>query len=60
MYATFPYISARGCFQDLEPMTPWSQGNSFTAALGLPFISLAVYLFLKKKYIHTINKTEIG
>jgi hypothetical protein len=24
-------------FQGLEPMTSWSQGNSFTTVLGLPF-----------------------
>jgi hypothetical protein len=37
MYAAFPCISARGCFQDLNPLTSWSQDNSFTAAPGLPF-----------------------
>jgi hypothetical protein len=25
-------------FLGLEPMTSWSQGNSFTAAPGLPFV----------------------
>jgi hypothetical protein len=34
---SLPCISAGGCFQDFESMTSWSQGNSFTAAPGLPF-----------------------
>jgi hypothetical protein len=34
-------------FPGLEPMTSWSQGNSFTAAPGLPFSDTAV-IFEKK------------
>jgi hypothetical protein len=30
-------------FPELEPMTSWSQGNSFTAAPGLPFKGKYMY-----------------
>jgi hypothetical protein len=33
-------------FPELEPMTSWSQDNSFTAALGLPFKGLGVLNYL--------------
>jgi hypothetical protein len=37
-------------FLGLEPMTSWSQGNSFTAALGLPFLSHIGCLTQKRSY----------
>jgi hypothetical protein len=37
MYTTFFY---KGLFPGLDPMTSWSQGNSFTAVPVLPFIQL--------------------
>jgi hypothetical protein len=49
MYAVFPYISARGCFPDLNPLPHGHKGNSFTAALGLPFIGEIV-----------LNKQNVG
>jgi hypothetical protein len=31
-------------FPGLEPMTTWSQGNNFTAATWLPFITVLVHI----------------
>jgi hypothetical protein len=33
----FPAFQQERLFSGLEPMTSWSQGNSFTAAPGIPF-----------------------
>jgi hypothetical protein len=30
-------------FPELEPMTSWSQDNSFTATSGLPFTGIATF-----------------
>jgi hypothetical protein len=35
---SLPLHFCKRLFPGLEPMTSWSQGNSFTAAPGLPFI----------------------
>jgi hypothetical protein len=52
MYTTF----ARGCFQDLNPW-PQSQGNSFTAAPGLPFMRDTINLATKYLiYFKIINR----
>jgi hypothetical protein len=34
---SFSLYFCKMLFLGLEPMTLWSQGNNFTAALGLPF-----------------------
>jgi hypothetical protein len=40
----------------LEPMTSWSQGNSFIAAPGFLFIN--EYVTLKKKRVSTKNEQK--
>jgi hypothetical protein len=54
-------ISLRFCkrlFPGLEPMTSWSQGNSFTAAQGLASTSYSKELVSDKLLTSTIKKFQ--
>jgi hypothetical protein len=42
-------------FLGLEPMTSWSQDNSFTTALGLPFIFTASNEILERFLLHPVH-----